>query len=54
MNRKAFIWWRSLSINEMKAYEIKYNSFTFRGVVYGREATPHVIVDIYRKEHLGY
>jgi len=45
---KAFKWWRSLSINEMKQYEEKYKNTLY---IIGH-ATNNDIVKIYNKEIL--
>ena len=44
MKRDAYIWWRSLSINEMKAFEKKHKT------IFGM-ALPSEIVAIYKAEH---
>lgn len=44
MNKEAHAWWRSLSINEMKAFEKKHKT------IFGM-ATASEIVAIYKAEH---
>ena len=54
MKQKALAWWRSLSINEMKAFEMRHFLivFQFNGqtVRMANMASPSQILEMYQKE----
>jgi len=54
MNKEAYAWWRSLSINEMRGFEIKHFPivFQFKGqtITMANHASDSQIAAIYKAE----